>query len=179
MKKHFLTYFKIQSKGFSLVETLVALTLFSVCLAALMTITARGIGTVIAVKQEITARYLAQDALEGFRFLRDTLPFGSLLTDINGNGVPLNTNSSVIIDTSSGVPSIVGCGGSTNCGQLYKDTNGFFTHTSTGAITDFSRTVRFQEINNEYIEMEATVRWNVRGVERSLTNYQILTSWPL
>ncbi len=179
MKKHFFTHIiKIQSKGFSLVETLVALTLFSVCLAALMTITARGIGTVIAVKQEITARYLAQDALEGFRFLRDTLPLGSSLVDIDQT---ININSEFTLDTSNGTPSIMGCAGNSNCGQLYKDTKGFFTHSPSGAIaiTDFSRTVTFREIDAQYIEMEATVRWNVRGVERSLTNYQILTSWSL
>ena len=59
-------------KGFTLIETLVAILLLSSAIAGPMTIAARGLYASTIVRNEVTAYYLAQDAMEYIRYARDS-----------------------------------------------------------------------------------------------------------
>jgi len=61
-----------QNKGFTLVETLVAIAIFATSVTGLISITARGINDNVFVKNKIIASYLSQEGLELVRNMRDT-----------------------------------------------------------------------------------------------------------
>ena len=60
------------NRGFTLVETLVAVSIFSMSILALMSVLASGISNTIYAKQKIIASYLAQEGIEYIRNMRDT-----------------------------------------------------------------------------------------------------------
>jgi len=60
------------NKGFTLVETLVAISIFTVSILGMMSILASGIADTNYAKQKITAEYLAQEGIEYVRNMRDT-----------------------------------------------------------------------------------------------------------
>jgi prepilin-type N-terminal cleavage/methylation domain-containing protein len=59
-------------QGFTLVETLVAVLLLALSIAGPLTIASRGILTASIARDQITAFYLAQDAMEYVRYVRDS-----------------------------------------------------------------------------------------------------------
>src|SRR3989338_6485255 len=77
------------SQGFTLVETLVAVMLLSVAVVAPMSLAARSLGSAYYARDQITAFYLAQEAIEALRSIRDS----QIL---------------IIAGSSSGVPDIFG-----------------------------------------------------------------------
>jgi Tfp pilus assembly protein PilV len=58
--------------GFTLIETLLAVLLLTTAIAGPLTIASRGLMAAVVAKDQITAFYLAQDAIEYVRFVRDT-----------------------------------------------------------------------------------------------------------
>ncbi|OGI95347.1 hypothetical protein A2917_02160 [Candidatus Nomurabacteria bacterium RIFCSPLOWO2_01_FULL_42_17] len=72
--------FKKNNGGFTLVETLVALSIFTVSLLGIMSVLASGISNTNYSKQKIIAGYLAQEGIEYVRNLRDT----AVLYDADG-----------------------------------------------------------------------------------------------
>ena len=64
--------FKIKNRGFTLIETLVAIAVLSLAITGPMVIAQKGIGSAIYARDEVTAFYLAQEAIEYIRNVRDT-----------------------------------------------------------------------------------------------------------
>lgn len=59
-------------KGFTLIETLLAVLLLSTAIAGPLTIASKGLNATLVAKDQFIAFYLAQDAVEQVRYLRDT-----------------------------------------------------------------------------------------------------------
>ncbi len=59
-------------EGFTLLETLVAVSIFSVALIGIMSVLGSGISNTNYVKQKMIATYLAQEGVEYVRNMRDT-----------------------------------------------------------------------------------------------------------
>jgi prepilin-type N-terminal cleavage/methylation domain-containing protein len=81
----FLQKNKSYKKGFTLVETLVALSIFSLSVLALMVALGGGLKSANFAKSKITASYLAQEGIELIRNMRDTF----VLYDGGADGWPL------------------------------------------------------------------------------------------
>ncbi len=62
----------IRATGFTLVETLVGLLIFTVAVVALMSVLGSGISTTTYAKQKLAAQFLAQEGIECVRNRRDT-----------------------------------------------------------------------------------------------------------
>ena len=61
----------IRATGFTLVETLVGLLIFTVAVVALMSVLGSGISTTTYAKQKLAAQFLAQEGIECVRNVRD------------------------------------------------------------------------------------------------------------
>jgi prepilin-type N-terminal cleavage/methylation domain-containing protein len=68
MKKNILQ----KNRGFTLVETLVAISIFSLSVLGIMSVLSQGIKDTNYSKRKITATYLAQEGVEYVRNMRDT-----------------------------------------------------------------------------------------------------------
>ena len=65
-------YTSIQkNKGFTLIETLVAVSIFTLSVVGMLLTLSSGLTDTNYVKQKVTATYLAQEGIEGVRNLRD------------------------------------------------------------------------------------------------------------
>lgn len=68
------------NRAFTLIETLVAISIFTMSILGLMSILASGISDINYAKNKITAAYIAQDGIEYIRNMRDTY----VLYSVNG-----------------------------------------------------------------------------------------------
>lgn len=64
--------FKKYKRGFTIIESLVAISLLVISIAGPLSLAARGIGYSNYARDEITAFYLANEALDTIRYIRDT-----------------------------------------------------------------------------------------------------------
>lgn len=80
--------------GFTLIETLVAITILLIALAGPLTIAAKGLSTAYYARDQITAFYLAQEGIEYLRNIRDAQ---ALYNDANPGGT--TSFPQVIIDS--------------------------------------------------------------------------------
>ncbi|MFA6301478.1 MAG: prepilin-type N-terminal cleavage/methylation domain-containing protein [Candidatus Paceibacterota bacterium] len=69
------------SNGFTLIETLVAISIFTMSILGLMSVIASGITDTSYAKQKMAASYLAQEGIEYVRNMRDT----SVLSNPSGS----------------------------------------------------------------------------------------------
>jgi len=90
----------ISSRGFTLIETLVAVTLLSVAITAPMSLTTRSLAAAYYARDQITAFHLAQEAIESVRHARDH----NILLNAQGTSIDLldgvpNTGSPFTVNT--------------------------------------------------------------------------------
>ncbi len=64
--------YKKSHRGFTLIETLVAVLLLATAVAGPLTIASAGLSAALVAKDQIVATYLAQDAIEYIRYKRDS-----------------------------------------------------------------------------------------------------------
>lgn len=174
-------------RGFTLVEALVAISILLVAVTATFAVVQSGLSSTIAVKDRITAFFLAQEALEAVRNAKDT----NLLAQYNtgdpndpywlegiisnvyscgGNPIPVNIDYS-----SGGNPQFILCGAS--CEPL-RNSNGLLTHGG-GVGSRFTRTITVQEIcggasNQKEAKVTVEVEWpgsNSLRVSDNITNW--------
>lgn len=186
-------------QGFTLVETLIAVFILSTSIAAPLTVASRALTTALVAKDQITAFYLAQDAVEYVRFARDTnrLAGGNWITGAGGTGATINltpclnalgcyldsTSISPAIPTVCPVPAGTSCTVSTpttNASNLYFDnTNKRYTYTSSGNTkTFFTRKVTITNAVADEAVLTVTVYWVDTGyVVRSVVISENLFNW--
>ncbi len=93
--------FKIKiAAGFTLIETLVAVVILATAIAGPLTIASKGLSAALVAKNQTTAEFLAQDAVEYVRFVRDSnrLTNKSWLTRLN-SCTSADGTASCIIDS--------------------------------------------------------------------------------
>jgi prepilin-type N-terminal cleavage/methylation domain-containing protein len=175
---------KKQTSGFTLIETMVAITLLSVAIVAPMGLTAQSLGSAYYARDQITAFYLAQEAIESIRALRDAQILqiakrsDGASVDLFGP-IPLNEQP-FTIDTTQSDPAtaIQNCNGVCpplqTDGTLYGYSNGW-------ADTNFTRTVKAAYVansNNDEIRVSVTVSWKTQSIQtRAFTITSDMYRW--
>jgi prepilin-type N-terminal cleavage/methylation domain-containing protein len=164
-------------KGFTLIETMVAITLLSVAIVAPMSLTAQSLATAYYARDQITAFYLGQEAIEAIRALRDSQIL-QIAKSSNGSGVdlfgpiPLN-NQPFTIDARETDPTaaITNCAGGPaptyGCPAL--ETDGTLYGYQTGwTPTNFTRVVTAAYVagTQDEIQVSVTVTWQTGAFQR-------------
>lgn len=149
-------------RAFTLVETLVAITILMIAVAGPLTIANKALRSALYARNQVVANYLAQDAMEMVKNIRDNvfLTSGGATWPPSGSH-PLSgcINGTCTIDTITSVATI-----STGSGNLcLQSTTGKFTHSCTSPNTPTLFTRTFQLITvptnpNEYTVI-VTVTW--------------------
>lgn len=138
--------------GFTLVETLVAISILSIAVVAPMSLVSQGLISAFYARDQVIAYFLAQEAIESVRNVRD----GNILLTAYGtptnlmNGIPVN-GAPFVIDTRNN--QITSCSGT--CPQLKTDGT-FYAHGATPfsmsepgwTPTPFTRTVTAAYVKN-------------------------------
>ncbi len=163
-------------KGFTLIEALIAIFIFSVALVSLITITARGVLGVSQARDQLTAQFLAQEGVELFRNYRDTLIINENTADLSSSMLcGGQSNACSIKYTPSGSPryyTLVSNGGSSlsadNTGLIYENNpNG-----------RFRREIWFENTASaDKIEVHSEVSWYNGSIPRSVHLVTLLTNW--
>ena len=164
-------------KGFTMVETLVAVAILMISVAGPLTIAQKGLLAAIYARDQVTASFLALDAMEFIKNVRDNnmnqisnnlIPPSDWLANIYVSGSKCNAANNVCkIDTtipSSGTNPET-CNSPATC-ILYNDGSGYKT---TGAkTTQFSRSYYIINENGTEATAVVNVNWFNGTVENSV-----------
>ncbi len=139
-------------KGFTLIETMVAITVLLLAIVSPLTLTKQGVASTRYAKNQITAFFLAQDAIEFIRNVRDS-NFLSGANWLSGLEDCVNSYCSVDVTTSD----ISSC--SVDCDSMRMSTSGLYGYDSSWGLTSFKRRIRIvprdtTNIDEVYVEVE-------------------------
>ncbi len=170
------------SKGFTLVESLVAIAVLSLSITATFTAVQSGLKTSITAKNQVTAFYLAQEAMEYIKNVRDE----NALHSVNGTVTNWLTGLTVTSGGASGPcdygkvctidslqDTVTYCGVSLGtCPVLNQDSvSGLFSYLTGGNYrsTTFKREIRFQSValNSSEVLVIINMSWTTEGVNKS------------
>lgn len=137
------------AKGFTLVETLVAVSIFTVSILGLMAVLSQGISDTGYAKKKIVAGYLAQEGVELTRNMRDNY----VLFNVSGSEVGWSDFKGAVVSETFPITD-----------PNFSD----FTRTVTADVASFG--------NNE-IKIYSTVEWTQGSGTYSITLSENLYNW--
>lgn len=195
---HYRFYYTHKERGFTLIETLVAISVLTIAVVAPMTLTSQALSAAMYARDQITAFHLAQEAIEGVRSIRDanilSNAYGSQLDILSG--IPIERD--FVIDTrdDAAATAIHECTTGT-CPPLKTDEI-FYAYGPVGTTdiygaapgwqsTNFTRTVRASWVacpgeqscsDENEVRISVTVQWRTSAERtRSFTISQNLYRW--
>lgn len=182
------------SKGFSLVETLVAISIFTVSLLGIMSVLASSISHTNYAKQKMIATYLAQEGIEYMRNIRDDFvlydnwsnfkdALNQAKCDTSGNPKNCYVDDQSLDFTDPNMPTtdlLKQCanGGNGDCPVLrYNSITGKYGYASGGVDSGFTRIIQATYPSSDDIKISSTVSWNQGSGNYSVTFSEDLFNW--
>lgn len=186
------------SGGFTLIETLVAVMILATSIAGPLSIASRSLNSSLIAKDQITAFFLAGDAIEYVRFVRDTnrllgadwltgagtTPGTDLTPCQDPAGCYVDTTGNSYTDTNSNTPDIpVTCPASPSpCPVMnYNTTYSRFTYepADTAIVrSPFTRKITLTSISASEQQLVVTVSWKDMGSStRSINVTENIFGW--
>ncbi len=185
MKKNFqFSIFNFQKRcktaGFTIVESLVAITILVLAITGAVGAIQTGISSYIFSKDQIIAFYLAQEGFEQIRNIRDEngLKNQNWLTSFTANSSePCFFGNACIVDpVATAVPTRCSAPGS--CPVLRQDvTTGFFGYNSSWPATIFRREILLTSINANEVSILVTVDWSKGIVNKQFRAKENILNW--
>lgn len=170
--------------GFTLIETLVAVSLLTVAIMAPMTLTQQSLSGAYYARDQITAYNLAQEGIESVRAIRDGQILSiSYLADASGvdlfGAIPVNQD--FIIDGLDTNPETATetCAGTCPSLQLSPD-GALYGYGPGWTETKFTRTLRASYVggSTDEIQLSVTVSWIAdSGQTRTFSIYENVYRW--
>jgi len=172
----------LNKRGFTLIETLVAISILLLSILGPMTFAAQGIQNTYYARDQIVAFYLAQEGIELVRAKRDDNALSgaaSWLTDITGStGCDSADGCGVEVQNQD---VFVPCGASpgyANC-RMYYDASGVSSPSSHrgiyvlpaggGVATTFVRRIQVQSVSANEYDVVSVVSWQTARLTKTIT----------
>jgi type II secretory pathway pseudopilin PulG len=185
-----------RESGFTLIETLIALSIFIVSVVGIMSVLATGLTDINSAKKKTTATFLAQEGIEYIRNIRDTyvlysssssIGWNQFLTSVvticgNNNGCYFNDQSLAYFDPNLPITNItINSCDAIGCPKMYfNDSNGRYNSGqfgNSGSVSSFTRKIKVEKIGvGEEAKVTSTVYWGT-GNSNSITLTENLFNW--
>ena len=171
-------------RGFTLIETFVAISILTLAVVAPMTLAARSLSISYYVRDEMTASYLAQEAIETIRNIRDSRSLEGLLAGSSVDpfsDIPSTDGAAFTVDAHVSASNAMGlCSGACDVVQTNGQFYGYNDGTSGWTDTRFTRTVTASYVDGAHtdLRLSVTVSWKTGSFqERSVTLHENLYRW--
>ncbi len=174
----------VSQKGFTLLETLVAVFIFSLALVSLVVISSRGIIVTTTAKNRSIAQFLAQEGIELVEHQRDSNflnPSGSWLDGFDNCHTGVNPSGCQVDAISPNYRlDFQACSG--DCQLLNVTSSGIYGYGS-GNVTPFRRTLYMDpgmftgSTAGDSILVRSVVSWRQGGAIYSVESQKYLTNW--
>ena len=206
MSKNFqFSIFNFQKKGFTLIETLVAITILTLAISGSFFTANNALVVASIARDQLTASHLAQEGIEYVRMMRDDAYLNAYkdgmsdissaawndfldgssawsITECRTTTCTLDPSRQMGIQHGSGnVLSLHPCSisGSPSCDPLRLMNNAYIedSSNSAGVVTPFTRTVQAVDISPNDERIVSIVMWNFHNASHSITITDHLTPW--
>lgn len=163
-------------KGFTLVETLVAITVLTVAVAGPFAAIQGALQSSFITRDQLTAAGLAQEGIEYIRARRDNnyLAGAAWLSGINGTGGPNCITSTCRVDPRANTIAV--CSGAA-CTLNFDAANSRYTHQTGLPTSRFTRTVQLTTISANEVRVTSTVTWRTGVVDYTFTLTENIRDW--
>jgi prepilin-type N-terminal cleavage/methylation domain-containing protein len=182
------------NKGFTLVETLVAISIFSVSLIGLLNVLGSGISNTNYAKKKIVATYLAQEGIEYVRNIRDTYVLYSatsaagwtaFINKLNAAGCGNTTYGCYFDDQTldftnpnkpvTNIP-FYACSAPACPGMTYDPTYAKYNYLS-GSAAGYTRVLIFSPVNANEVKITSKVYWGQGSGTYNISFSENLFNW--
>lgn len=175
----------MEPRGFTLVETLVAITVVVMAIVGPLYIVQQSLNVSRSARDQLVASSLAQEGVEFVRGARDSNYIRNLATpgsrtwlasfDGTAGGTASSANcitADCVIDATQGTVS-------RTITPLYLSSTGLYNQAGSGTQTAFTRTIRLTAVSGSATEMTltVTVTWTTKGVPYTMTLTERLHNW--
>lgn len=195
---NFFEKFNEQKKGFTLIETLVAVSIFTVSVLTLIILLSQGLMNTSYAKQKMIAGYLAQEGIEYIRNMRDTYvlyysttaqvgwdAFYAKLTSVGTScqltdGCYFDDRNVSFTDATMPMTDLIftACSSSTcSSNPLFYDSSTGKYHYISGVSSGFFRQIKISQINVNEIKVSSTVYWNQGSGSHNINLTENLFNW--
>jgi len=165
--------------GFTMIETLVAISILLLAIVGPLTIASRGIVSAAFARDQITAFHLAREAVELIRNRRDT----NIITNsnwINGLNTCFSPGACKVEPVGDITQNIFTICSNGVCPVLNRNTStGIYGYISGGnwIETPFTRTIVIDNINTDEISISVTISWSTGVLSKSFTIRENFLNW--
>lgn len=158
-------------RGFTLVETLVAIAILMIAIVGPYYSIQQAIVTTYAARDQLIASSLAQEGEEYIYFLRDSnyLNSASWLTGMDS----CFGSAGCAVDPPQNT--LTSCSGI--CTPLKINSNNLYTQSGNYPETRFTRTVKIQNVNANEVQVTVTVTWITSHRNYSVNTVENLYNW--
>lgn len=173
------------TSGFTLIETMVAVLLLSVAIGGPLTIASKGLVIAQTARNQVSAYFLAQDAVEFVRFARDT----NLLNSTNWLSGTVSVSPCVSADGSAAcyldsllqTPATPTACSGTCVAMNYDVTTGLYNYNTSNRTSPYTRRISITSPvagNTNEASVVVTVGWvDNGGIARSVVLRETIFNW--
>ncbi len=161
--------------GFSLIEALVAIGILIVGILSAFLLLIRTTSTIPAMQERLRAVNLAQEGIELVRALRDSdfIHGDTFKFFLNGHSCEIGSGCHITANASGDIELFDGPGGTLK----FNDSTYLYTYDHNDSDSIFLRKIIIDNIQADFIDVTAEVKYSVKGKEYKITATDRLYNW--